>query len=119
MTTTHRGRHPAPTAATRPLRQPHAGACSRAHRAATSDGAPYTSLAGLVAQPVTRGRPPAPQLDWVRYRPPLTTATSAASPASGLARPSIEPLQDVAAHRDSTRSRGNGRPPQPGPTAAA
>jgi hypothetical protein len=31
---------------------------------------------------------------------PLTTATSAASPAPGPARPSIQPLQDAAAHRD-------------------
>jgi hypothetical protein len=103
---------PSPTAATRPLRQPRAAACSRAHHAAASDGAPYTGLACLVAQPVKRGRPPSPHLARVRHRPPLTAATSAASPA----RPPIEPLQDVAAHRDSTRSCGDGcPPPRPGP----
>jgi hypothetical protein len=44
----------------------------------------------------------------------------AAPPASRLAGPSTEPLNGAAAHRDSTRSRGDGCPPQrPGPNATA
>jgi hypothetical protein len=93
-------------AATRPLRHARAAACSRAHRPATSDGALHAGLACLVAQPVKRGH-----LARVRHRPPLTNATSAALPAAGPARPSIEPLQDAAAHRDSTRPCGDGCPP--------
>jgi hypothetical protein len=58
----------------RPLRPPRAGACSRAHRAAVSEGAPHAGLACLVAQPVERGRPPSPHLARVRHRPPVTNA---------------------------------------------
>jgi hypothetical protein len=115
MTTTHRGRPPAQE------RQPR-GRCGTSrwrllpcHRAATSDGALHAGLACLVAQPVKRGHartPPGPG-----PRPaPLINATSAASPSSGPARPSIEPLQDAPAHRDSTRPCGDGcPPPRPGP----
>jgi hypothetical protein len=60
MTTTHRGRHPARTAATRPLRPPRAAACSCAPSAAASHrrSARRPGLPGRSA--VTRRRPRAP-----------------------------------------------------------
>jgi hypothetical protein len=98
MTTTHRGRHP-----TRG-RQPPSRCGNLALQPAPvptaqppATGALHAGLAGLVAQPGKRGRPPSPHLARVRHRPPLTNATSAASPASGPARPPLEPLQDAAA----------------------
>jgi hypothetical protein len=100
-TTTHRGRPPSPgTAATRLLRQPRAAACSvpTAQPLATALRTPARPAWSLSGQAGYR-RPPTTRP--VRHRPPTDQrATSAASPASGPARPSIEPLQDVPAHRD-------------------
>jgi hypothetical protein len=96
-TTTHRGRAPIPrTAVTRPVRQPHAAASSRAHSAAAGDGRsacrpglpgrPASSAAAARTRPGP-GPPPTARRPWV---------TAAASPASGPARPSTEPLDDAA-----------------------
>jgi hypothetical protein len=120
MTTTHRGRPPSPrAAATRPLRHPRAAACSHATArpqatALCTPAWPAWSLSRTSAAARRHPTWPGSTTD------PTDHATSAASPASGPARPSIEPLQDAAAHRGSTRSGGDGRlPPRPGPTAAA
>jgi hypothetical protein len=103
-TTTHRGRpHPSPrAAATRPLRPPRAAACSRAHGAAVSDGAPYAGQPCLVPSGQARP-PPSPNPARVRHRPPTDQcATPAASSASGPARPSTEPLHGVTPTGTST-----------------
>jgi hypothetical protein len=96
-TATHRDRAPIPrTAVTRPVRQPHAAASSRAHSAAAGDGRsacrpglpgrPASSAAAARTRPGP-GPPPTARRPWV---------TAAASPASGPARPSTEPLDDAA-----------------------
>jgi hypothetical protein len=105
MTTTHRGRHPSrgrPPPG--PLRHPRA-----LPPAPLPTPQPQATALCTPAWPAwspsrSSAAAPAPHLARVRHRPPLTNATSAASPASGPARPSIEPLQDAAAHRASTRS---------------
>jgi hypothetical protein len=116
MTTTHRGRHPAQEAATRPLRQPRAGACSRAHRAAAGHGC-SARRPGLPGRSAGQARPPAVTLPGPGPPPtPLTNATSAASPASGLlGRPSSRPTTRQPTET-SARSCGDGcPPPRPGP----
>jgi hypothetical protein len=88
-TTTHRGRPPSPGQQPRGrCGHPRAAAYSRAHSAAVSDGRSARRLACLVAQPVKRDRART-HLARARHRPPLTNATSAASPRPGLlGRPS-------------------------------
>jgi hypothetical protein len=116
MTTTHRGRHPAQdgshaaAAATSRWRLlPCPPRSRKRRRSLHRPGLPGRSAGQARPAAVTPPGPGPPPT-------PLTNATWAASPASGPARPSIEPLQDAAAHRDSTRSCGNGcPPPAPGP----
>jgi hypothetical protein len=116
----HHDHHPtwSPTspraAATRPLRPPRAAACSSARSAAASDGAPHAGQACPV--PSGQARPPSPNPARVHHRPHRQRASSAASPASGPARPSTQPLHGVGAQRTSTRCCGEGYPPhRPGP----
>jgi hypothetical protein len=112
-TTTHRGLAP------RPGRQPRGRRGHLAPQPAAvpslkppATGAPHAGLACLAAQPVTRGRPHPTRPD--RQRPPTDQrATSAASPTPRPPRPSTEPLDGAAAHRDSTRSCGDGCPAAP------
>jgi hypothetical protein len=103
-------------AATRPLRPPRAAACSRAHSAAVSDSAPHAGQPCLVPQ---RSSAAAALTQPGPGPPPTPTdqrATPAASPASGPARPSTEPLHGVTPTGTSTRSCGAGCPPhRPGP----
>jgi hypothetical protein len=69
-------------------------------RSPPATGAPHAGLTCPGGQPQARP-PPAPDPARVRHRPPRRPwVTSAASPASGPARPSTEPLDDAAAHRD-------------------
>jgi hypothetical protein len=111
MTTTHRGRPLSPG------RQPR-DRCGNL----TLQPAPLPTAQPLATALLTpawpawsRSRASAAARRHLTWPDPLTNATSAAPPASGPARPSIEPLQDAAAHRDSTRSRGDGCKPRPGP----
>jgi hypothetical protein len=111
-TTTHRGRHPAPRAATRQVRPPRAAACSRSRNAAAATGAPHAGLACLVVQPVKRGRRrPHPPGQAANDPRPTRDLGSVARPRP--AGPSTEPPHGAAAHRDSTRSRGDGCPAAP------
>jgi hypothetical protein len=84
-TTTHRGRPPSPrTAATRQVRPPRVGACSRAHSAAAATGAPHAGLACLVAQRSSAAAA-SPNPARVGHRHSTDQrASSAASPAPGL-----------------------------------
>jgi hypothetical protein len=115
--------HHAPWSPPSPRRQPR-GRCATSRRSLFP--CPPSSR-----QPPVLRTPAWPACSLIGHAPPCPTrpgsATNptdqrdlAAPPASRLAGPSTEPVNGAAAHRDSTRSRGDGCPPQrPGPNATA
>jgi hypothetical protein len=117
-TTTHRG-HTSNQAGS------HAAGAATSRCSLLPPTAPAAAAGAPPADPAWslsgQAPPPAPYPAQVRHRHPTDQqATWAAPPASRPARPSTEPLHSAAAHRDSTRSRGDGCPPhRPGPNATA
>jgi hypothetical protein len=108
-TTTHRGRAQPRTAATPPVRQPRAAACSVPTAQPPATGAPHAGLACLVGQRASAAATALTQPGRVRRRNPTDQrATSVASPASSRPRPVDRAAPRRGRHGTSTRSRGAG-----------